>query len=72
MTDCIMVDIGLLAPVIGSTAVDDSEIGARLGVCFTFTGRLSKKVSLHPGLNCFPGFGGLIGMTLLFLPNTAL
>ncbi|KAF8810257.1 MFS general substrate transporter [Phlegmacium glaucopus] len=30
--------IGLLAPVIGSTAVNDSEIGARLGVCFTFTG----------------------------------
>lgn len=30
--------IGLLAPVIGSTANSDSEIGTRLGVCFTFTG----------------------------------
>jgi MFS family permease len=30
--------IGLLAPVVGSTADNDSEIGARLGVCFTFTG----------------------------------
>ncbi|KAF9045397.1 major facilitator superfamily domain-containing protein [Panaeolus papilionaceus] len=30
--------ISLLAPVIASTATKDSEIGARLGVCFTFTG----------------------------------
>ncbi|KAJ3511804.1 hypothetical protein NLJ89_g3887 [Agrocybe chaxingu] len=30
--------IGLLAPMIASVAESDSEIGARLGVCFTFTG----------------------------------
>ncbi|PPQ96481.1 hypothetical protein CVT26_010475 [Gymnopilus dilepis] len=28
----------LLAPMIGTTAVNDAEIGARLGICFTFTG----------------------------------
>ena len=39
------IDIGLLAHVIGSTADNDSEIGARLGVCFTFTG---KNYSLKP------------------------
>ena len=58
-------DIGLLAPVIGSTANNDSEIGARLGVCFTFTGTFSTKASLHRILNCFTGFGGLIGMTFI-------
>lgn len=31
-------DVGLLAPMIGSLAANDSEIGARLGICFTFTG----------------------------------
>ncbi|KAF8152955.1 major facilitator superfamily domain-containing protein [Crassisporium funariophilum] len=29
----------LLAPMIGSLADNDREIGARMGVCFTFTGR---------------------------------
>ena len=32
------VDIGLAPALVGSMAKDDSEIGARLGVCFTFTG----------------------------------
>ncbi|PPQ87533.1 hypothetical protein CVT25_008535 [Psilocybe cyanescens] len=30
--------VSLLAPMIGTTADNDSEIGARLGICFTFTG----------------------------------
>ncbi|KAK0192583.1 hypothetical protein F5146DRAFT_1102463 [Armillaria mellea] len=30
-------DMGLLAPLIGSLARKDSEIGARMGICFTFT-----------------------------------
>ncbi|TFK32267.1 major facilitator superfamily domain-containing protein [Crucibulum laeve] len=30
--------VSLLAPMIGSLAKNDSEIGARLGICFTFTG----------------------------------
>ena len=34
------IEIGLLAPVAGSTADNDSEIGAQLGVCFTFTGKI--------------------------------
>lgn len=29
---------GMLAPMVGSLAETDKEIGARLGVCFTFTG----------------------------------
>jgi hypothetical protein len=32
-------DVSVLAPMISSTADTDSEIGARLGVCFTFTGQ---------------------------------
>ena len=31
-------DVSLLAPMISSLAESDSEIGARMGVCFTFTG----------------------------------
>ncbi len=31
-------DIGMLAPMIGSLAKSDKEIGARLGICFTFAG----------------------------------
>jgi len=30
--------IGMLAPMIGSLAKSDKEIGARLGICFTFAG----------------------------------
>ncbi|SJK98360.1 related to MFS monocarboxylate transporter [Armillaria ostoyae] len=30
--------MGLFAPMIGSLARKDSEIGARMGICFTFTG----------------------------------
>lgn len=30
--------IGLLAPMISSLARNDAEIGARMGICFTFTG----------------------------------
>ncbi|KAJ3569454.1 hypothetical protein NP233_g5036 [Leucocoprinus birnbaumii] len=30
---------GMLAPMVGSLAETDKEIGARLGVCFTFTGK---------------------------------
>lgn len=58
----------MLAPMIGSLAKSDKEIGARLGICFTFAGK-------HPSLSLslliwysdlhiiFPlsGFGGLIG-----------
>ena len=47
MIDFIILDIGLVAPMVGSTADSDSEIGARMGVCFTFTGRLFSKASLH-------------------------
>jgi hypothetical protein len=36
-------DISVLAPMIGSTADTDSEIGARLGVCFTFTGQANSS-----------------------------
>ncbi|KAF9465708.1 major facilitator superfamily domain-containing protein [Collybia nuda] len=32
--------ISLLPPAIGSLAEKDSEIGARMGICFTFTGEL--------------------------------
>ncbi|KAG7448594.1 uncharacterized protein BT62DRAFT_979560 [Guyanagaster necrorhizus] len=32
--------MGLLAPTIGPLARKDSEIGARMGICFTFTGEL--------------------------------
>ena len=32
------IDASLIAPVVGTTAVNDAEIGARLGVCFTFMG----------------------------------
>ncbi|KAK0435214.1 major facilitator superfamily domain-containing protein [Armillaria borealis] len=32
--------MGLFAPMIGSLARKDSEIGARMGICFTFTGKL--------------------------------
>ena len=31
-------DIGLLAPMLASLAKTDAEIGARMGICFTFTG----------------------------------
>jgi hypothetical protein len=34
-----VLDVSVLPPVISSTADTDSEIGARLGVCFTFTGQ---------------------------------
>ncbi|KAK0460609.1 major facilitator superfamily domain-containing protein [Desarmillaria tabescens] len=30
--------LGFLAPMVGSLAKRDSEIGARMGICFTFTG----------------------------------
>jgi hypothetical protein len=33
------VDVGLFAPMVASLAKDDDEIGARLGICFTFTGK---------------------------------
>lgn len=31
-------DVSLLSPMVASLAGKDSEIGARLGICFTFTG----------------------------------
>ena len=52
--------------LVESTADNDSEIGARLGVCFTFIGKLSTKASLRHILNCSTGIGGLIGTTLPF------
>ncbi|KDR76989.1 hypothetical protein GALMADRAFT_66206 [Galerina marginata CBS 339.88] len=42
--------VSLLAPMIGSTADSDSEIGARLGVCFTFTGQFSMNDYIWSGL----------------------
>ncbi|KIM41319.1 hypothetical protein M413DRAFT_72154 [Hebeloma cylindrosporum] len=38
--------VSVLPPTVGSTADTDSEIGARLGVCFTFTG---QTISLNLG-----------------------
>lgn len=32
-------DVSVLPPLITSTANTDAEIGARFGVCFTFTGQ---------------------------------
>jgi hypothetical protein len=32
------IDVGIFAPMVASLAKDDGEIGARLGICFTFTG----------------------------------
>lgn len=42
-------DASLLAPMISTTAESDSEIGARLGICFTFTGigGLIGKGNMH-------------------------
>lgn len=37
--------MGLLAPTIGPLARKDSEIGARMGICFTFTGRRTHRDS---------------------------
>ncbi|KAK0203766.1 hypothetical protein DFS33DRAFT_830202 [Desarmillaria ectypa] len=34
----VTLDMGLFAPMIGSLTRKDSEIGARMGICFTFTG----------------------------------
>lgn len=58
-----VVDASVLPAMVGSTAETDAEIGARLGVCFTFTGaylRPSSDYRAHAGL----GFGGLIGIAL--------
>jgi hypothetical protein len=33
-----LTDSGMLAPLIGSLAETDKEIGVQLGICFTFTG----------------------------------
>ncbi|KAG6907710.1 hypothetical protein DXG01_007728 [Tephrocybe rancida] len=44
---------GLLSPMISSLAKQDSEIGARLGICFTFT--------VRSYISAESGFGGLIG-----------
>ena len=38
-----VLDVSVLPPVISSTADTDSEIGARLGVCFTFTGQANSS-----------------------------
>lgn len=52
--------------MVGTTAENDSEIGARMGVCFTFTG--TERMLLIAGSIVSPrnyvfllGFGGLIG-----------
>ncbi|XP_006455155.1 hypothetical protein AGABI2DRAFT_187594 [Agaricus bisporus var. bisporus H97] len=39
--------IGLLAPMLGSLATNDKEIGARMGICFTFTGLGGLIVIAH-------------------------
>ena len=38
-----ILDLGVLPPMIGSTADTDSEIGARLGLCFTFSGQANSS-----------------------------
>lgn len=36
------IDAGLLAPMVGSLAKEDSEIGSRIGISFTFAGKTSS------------------------------
>jgi len=36
----VAIDLSVFLPMINSTADTDSEIGARFGVCFTFTGQI--------------------------------
>ncbi|KAF8916732.1 major facilitator superfamily domain-containing protein [Mucidula mucida] len=36
--------VGIFAPMVGSLAKDDSEIGARMGICFSVTGLCPVKV----------------------------
>jgi len=36
-------DASVIPPLVASTADTDSEIGARLGVCFTFTGQANSS-----------------------------
>ena len=38
-----ILDLGVLPPMIGSSADTDSEIGARLGLCFTFSGQANSS-----------------------------
>ena len=38
-----VLDASVIPAVVGSTADTDSEIGARLGVCFTFTGQANSS-----------------------------
>lgn len=58
-----LLDASVLPAMVGSTAATDAEIGARLGVCFTFTGAPIFVVKVVLLLTLFTGFGGLIGIT---------
>ena len=42
---CLPTDISVLAPAITSLAHSQNEIGSRLGLCFTFTGRSFRNPS---------------------------
>jgi hypothetical protein len=45
----ILTDIGMIAPVMNSLARHDYEIGARMGVCFVFTGQWSLPRTMSNG-----------------------
>ena len=50
-------DASVVAPMIASTADTDSEIGARLGVCFTFTGQANTfnfALRANVVITCYP------------------
>lgn len=57
-------DVGMFAPMVGSLSKTDSEIGARMGICFAFNSEffLFFVLSSHSyALDSYVGFGGLIG-----------
>lgn len=44
--DRAFLDVSMLPPMVSSLAKNDGEMGARLGVCFTFTGESSHLPTL--------------------------
>jgi hypothetical protein len=46
----VLLDASVLGPMVASTADTDSEIGARLGVCFTFAGQPSSNSALSANI----------------------
>lgn len=57
-------DVGMFAPMVGSLAKEDSEIGARMGICFAFNSQsfLPNYLRTLLKITSYKGFGGLIGM----------